>query len=644
MKLLDNIKSIEDLKKIPIEKLPILAEELRELIIEVVSKNGGHLASSLGVVELTIALHYTFDINVDKIVWDTGHQSYAHKILTGRKEIFHTLRQYKGISGFTNVKESILDVFGTGHASTSISAALGIAEGLRLMGREGKTIAVIGDGGMSSGLAFEGLNNAGHNEKNLIVILNDNEMSIGPNTGALSKWFSRKFASGTFSETRQKIKNLLSKVPSLTNEGIMLAQRVINSSKVLLTPGILFEGLNFQYIGPLDGHNIFELLEFLKEIKKLDGPVLVHVCTQKGKGYQHAELNPEKFHGISAFNINTGDKIQPTTQKKSFTEIFSDIIVDIAKRDRSIVAITAAMTDGCGLKKFKQQFPDRFYDVGIAESHAVTFAAGLATQGIKPVVCIYSTFLQRAFDMIIHDVALQNLKVIFAIDRAGIVGEDGPTHNGVFDLSYLSLIPNMKIIAPCDEYEMREAFEYVVKNDGPIAIRYPRAIAENCNIQINHSPFANGRGEIVYGSKDSGSDVLIITAGSMVYESIRSARILEKSGLSVTVFNSRFIKPLDSEQIKKLARFSDNIITVEENTIIGGLGSNVNQILIQDGLQNRNILNIGIPDYFIEHGSRDIILNEIGLTYEKIARRIQNFLEAQQKSNIINYPVSKNES
>ncbi len=637
MRLLNKINDVEDLKKIPVEDLPALAEEIREFIIEVVSKNGGHLASSLGVVELTIALHHTFDINKDRIVWDTGHQSYAHKILTGRRDIFHTLRQYKGISGFTSIKESKFDVFGTGHASTSI------AEGLRLTGREGKTIAIIGDGGMSSGLAFEGLNNAGHYEKNLIVILNDNEMSIGPNTGALSKWFSRKFASGTFSETRQKIKGLLSKVPSLTNEGIMLARRVINSSKVLLTPGILFEGLNFQYIGPIDGHNIFELLEILKEIKRLDGPILIHICTQKGRGYRHAELNPEKFHGISAFNISTGDKVNTGTLKKTFTEIFSDTIVEIASNDKSVVAITAAMTDGCGLKKFKNCFPDRFYDVGIAEPHAVTFAAGLATQGLKPVVCIYSTFLQRAFDMIIHDVALQNLNVIFAIDRAGIVGEDGPTHNGVFDLSYLSLIPNIKIIAPCDEYEMKEAFKYAIKNNGPVAIRYPRAIAENYNIHIIHKPIENEEGEIVYGTYDSGSDVLIVTAGSMLYESIMAARLLEKENLSVTVFNSRFVKPLDKERIKRLSRFSDNIITIEENTVIGGLGSNVNQILIEDNLRNRNILNIGIPDRFIEHGPREIILNEIGLTYKKMAERIKIFIKESKKNNIINYPISKNE-
>ncbi|MCX7943366.1 MAG: 1-deoxy-D-xylulose-5-phosphate synthase [Deltaproteobacteria bacterium] len=640
MSLLDKIKDIDDLKMIPVEELPMLAKEIRSLIIDVVSKNGGHLASSLGVVELTIALHYVFDIRRDKIIWDTGHQSYAHKILTGRKERFHTLRQYKGISGFTNIKESIYDVFGTGHASTSISAALGIAEGMRITNQNGHTIAIIGDGGMSSGLAFEGLNNAGHMEKDLIVILNDNEMSIGPNTGALSRWFSRKFASNTFSQTRQKIKNLLNKVPSLTNEGIMLARRVINSSKVLLTPGILFEGLNFQYIGPLDGHNIFELLEFLSEIKKLDGPVLVHVCTQKGKGYQFAELNPEKFHGITSFNIKTGDKIQVSPNSRTFTDVFSEIITDIAEKDNSIIAITAAMTDGCGLKRFKSRFPDRFYDVGIAESHAVTFAAGLATQGLKPVVCIYSTFLQRSFDMIIHDVALQNLKVIFAIDRAGIVGEDGPTHNGSFDLSYLSLIPNLKIIAPCDEVEMRQAFEYAIETDGPVAIRYPRANVDNYGIGLRHSPMVTGRGEIVYGLRDISSDVLIITLGSMVYESIRAAKILEKMGVKVTVFNARFAKPLDKETISRLSKYSDFVITVEENTIAGGFGSYVNQLLIGEHLKNISILNIGIPDMFIEHGPRRLILDNIGLSFEKIALRIRNFVAESKKNNIINYPVS----
>ncbi len=640
MSLLEKINNLDDLRNIPVEQLPQLASEIRSLIIDVVSKNGGHLASSLGVVELTIALHYIFDIRQDRIIWDTGHQSYAHKILTGRRERFHTLRQYRGISGFTNISESIYDVFGTGHASTSISAALGVSEGLRLKGVSGRTVAVIGDGGMSSGLAFEGLNNAGHMEKDLIVILNDNEMSIGPNTGALSRWISRKFASDSFAQTRQKIKNLLGKIPSFTNEGIMLARRVINSSKVLLTPGILFEGLNFQYIGPLDGHNIFELLEFLTEIKKLDGPILVHVCTQKGKGYQFAELNPEKFHGISSFNISTGDKLQGSSASRAFTDIFSDVITDVASKDDSVIAITAAMTDGCGLKKFRSRFPDRFYDVGIAEPHAVTFAAGLATQGLKPVVCIYSTFLQRAFDMIIHDVALQNLNVIFAIDRAGIVGEDGPTHNGCFDLSYLSLIPNIRILAPCDEEEMHQAFEYAVNTGGPVAIRYPRAAAEKYGINIRHSPLETAKGEIVYGLREPGSDVLIVTLGSMVYESVRAARLLEKNNIKVTVFNSRFAKPLDRDLIAKLARYSDNIVTVEENTIAGGFGSYVNRILIEENLKNRNILNIGIPDAFIEHGPRNIILNEIGLTYEKIAERIREFVQETGRSNIIDYPVS----
>lgn len=639
MSLLEKINSVDDLKKIPVEELPVLASEVREFIIEVVSKNGGHLASSLGVVELTIALHYVFDVNYDKIIWDTGHQSYAHKILTGRRDRFHTLRQYKGISGFTSIKESKYDTFGTGHASTSISAALGIAEGLRIKGEKGRTIAVIGDGGMSSGLAFEGLNNAGHMERDLIVILNDNEMAIGPNTGAISKWISRKFASDSFSNTRQKVKNWLSKIPSFTNEGIMLARRVINSSKVLLTPGILFEGLNFQYIGPLDGHNIYELLEFFKEIKNLDGPILVHVCTQKGKGYQYAELNPEKFHGVSSFNISTGDRLQAATTSRTFTDIFSDIVINLAEKDQSIIAITAAMTDGCGLKKFKQRFQDRFYDVGIAESHAVIFAAGLATQGLKPIVCIYSTFLQRAFDMIIHDVALQNLNVIFAIDRAGIVGEDGPTHNGCFDLSYLSLIPNIKILAPCDEEEMRQAFEYAVNVGGPVAIRYPRTNVEKYGINIRHSSLETAKGEIVYGMKEPGSDVLIITLGSMVYESIRAARLLEKNNLKVTVFNSRFAKPLDRDMIARLARYSDNIITIEENTVAGGFGSYINRILIEENLKNRNILNIGIPDAFIEHGPRSVILNEIGLSCEKIAERIMGFIQEVSQNNIIDYPV-----
>ncbi len=639
MALLEKINSVEDLKRLPVEQLPQLAEEIRKLIIDVVSKNGGHLASSLGVVELTIALHYIFDINVDRIVWDTGHQSYAHKILTGRRERFHTLRQHGGISGFTNIFESPFDVFGCGHASTSISAALGISEGMKYKGLNGHTIAVIGDGGMSSGLAFEGLNNAGHMEKNLIVILNDNEMSIGPNTGALSRWFSRKFASGSFAQTRQKIKDLLNKVPSLTNEALMLARRAINSSKVLLTPGILFEGLNFQYIGPLDGHNIFEILDFLKGIKQLDGPVLIHVCTQKGRGYKFAELNPEKFHGISAFNALSGEKIQSATDSKTFTEVFSDTITEIGEKNKSVIAITAAMTDGCGLKKFKTRYSDRFYDVGIAEPHAVTFAAGLATQGLRPIVCIYSTFLQRAFDMIVHDVALQNLNVIFAIDRAGIVGEDGATHNGVFDISYLSMIPNMTIIAPCDEFEMKKSFEFALAHDGPIAIRYPRGRVGSHKRALPHSEFKKGRGEIIFG--EAGSDVLIITLGSMVFPSIKAAIMLGDKGISASVFNARFAKPIDIEQIDNLLRFSDFVVTVEENVVFGGFGSCLNQLLINKLHTNKNILNIGIPDMFIEHGPRDLILDEIGLSPQKIAMRISDFIEMSKRSNIISFSSLK---
>lgn len=641
MALIEHINTTADLKKLHVEQLPQLAQEIRQMIIDVVSKNGGHLASSLGVVELTIALHYVFDINTDRIVWDTGHQSYAHKILTGRRERFHTLRQFGGISGFPSIKESPLDVFGCGHASTSISAALGISEGMRLCGKGGHTIAVIGDGGMSSGLAFEGLNNAGHMEKNLIVILNDNEMSIGPNTGALSRWFSRKFASGTFAETRQKIKNLLKRVPSVTDEALMLARRAINSSKVLLTPGILFEGLNFQYIGPLDGHNIFELLEFLNDIKQLDGPILVHICTRKGKGYKFAELNPEKFHGISAFNTATGDNLQTSSGHKSFTAVFSDLIVDLAHKNDSLIAITAAMTDGCGLKKFKAEFPDRFYDVGIAEPHAVTFAAGLATQGLIPIVCIYSTFLQRAYDMIIHDVALQNLKVVFAIDRAGIVGEDGATHNGLFDLSYLMMIPNMTVIAPCDEFEMYRSFEYAISQNGPVAIRYPRGVVENHKMARPHSEFKTTSGEIIYG--DLASEVLIISIGSMVYPSIKAAILLKEMGVSASVFNARFAKPLDREQVYNLSRSSDFIVTVEENVISGGFGTYVNQILIERGLADRHILNIGIPDMFLEHGRRESILEGIGLSPQKIALRIYDFIENVRRSNIISFPNIKNE-
>ncbi|MBI5674682.1 MAG: 1-deoxy-D-xylulose-5-phosphate synthase [Nitrospirae bacterium] len=611
---IEKIKSPEDLKKLTMPELTELAGELRELIIERVAVNGGHLASNLGVIDLTIALHYVFNSPVDKIIWDVGHQSYAHKLLTGRLEGFPTIRQHEGISGFPKITESPHDAFGTGHSSTSISAALGIAEARDRKKEHFKVIPVIGDGALTAGLAFEGLNHAGHLKKDIIVILNDNEMSISPNVGALSAYLRRILMGDIYTKIKKETKSFLERIPSVGESVLKIAQKAEETVKGFIVPGILFEELGFQYVGPVDGHRIDMMIETFKRFKDFPGPVLIHTITKKGKGYEPAEKSPGIFHGIGPFDIETGEV--RSSGKKSYSEIFGYFLVRLAKDDPRIVAITAAMTEGTGLGEFVNNFPKRFYDVGIAEPHAVTFAAGLATQGLKPVVAIYSTFLQRSYDEIIHDVCLQNLSVVFAIDRAGIVGEDGPTHNGAFDLSYLRHIPNLIVMAPKDGNELGQMLKTVLSHDGPSAIRYPRGSVTNGQeaAEINTIPL--GKAEIMR----EGKDILIIAIGSAVLPAVAAADMIEKMGVSACVVNARFVKPLDIDLISQLARETKIILTVEENTVSGGFGSAVMEELNKAGVDGLKIKMLGIPDRFIEQGTQSILRKKLGLDAEGIAK------------------------
>ena len=626
---LETIKSPKDLKKLDIEKLSLLASEIRELIIKTVSQTGGHLASNLGVVELTIALHYVFSCPDDKIVWDVGHQAYTHKILTGRRNQFHTLRQFGGMSGFTKIEESKYDAFGTGHGSTSISAALGMACAQKLTSNKNKLVAVIGDGALTGGMAFEALNHAGHIKENLIVILNSNEMSISQNVGAWSQYLNRITTNPIYNRVRGDLELVLKKVPRFGSRLVDSAKKLEKSLKMLLTPGILFDELGFRYIGPIDGHNIPLLIETLNNIKIFKGPVLVHILTKKGKGYKFAEENPTGFHSAKPFDIETGiwKSKDADKKRKTYTELFGSALIKLAQKDKRIVAITAAMPDGTGLREFAQRFPDRFFDVGMAEQHAVTFAAGLALKGLKPVFAVYSTFLQRAYDQILHDVCLQKLPVIFAIDRAGIVEGDGPTHQGVFDLSYLSMIPNMTIMAPKDGGEFVSMLSKAVEYNQPVSIRYPKDYAAKSSSKKLgfKEPSSNsiqkieiGKGEIVR----DGADVAILAIGTMVYPALEAAEILEKKNINASVANMRFVKPLDTELIKKIASQTKKIVTVEENVIAGGFGMSVANV----ETQNFASLHIGLPDKFIEQGQREFLLKKYQMDSKGIAETILNWI------------------
>ena len=628
MNILEQIKSPADLKYLSIPKMQALATQIRELIIKTVSQNGGHLAPCLGTVELTLALHKVFSCPRDKIVWDVGHQAYTHKILTGRRDKFSTLRKKNGITGFPNRFESIYDAFGAGHASTSISAALGMAVARDLNHENYNVIAVIGDGAMTGGEALEGLNNAGISKRKMIVILNDNEMSIAPNVGALSEYLSLIRVNEKYRRAKKDVHRILSSIPRIGNSVLKTANYVKDSFRNAIVPGGFFESLGFTYIGPTDGNNLEDLINVLEKIKiNMDGPVLLHVQTKKGKGYIPAERHPDKFHGIGKFDIATGKPIVSASIIPTYTAVFSQALVDLAAQDKNITAITAAMPSGTGLQKFSELYPSRFFDVGIAEEHAVTFAAGQATQGKHPIVAIYSTFSQRAYDQIIHDVALQNLPVVLCLDRAGLVGEDGPTHHGVFDMAYIRQIPNMVCMAPKDENELRQMLYSAIKYNSPCTIRYPRGSACGVEIQEEFSLVEKGKGELL----SIGDDIAIIAVGSMVQEAIKAREELLNEKINCSVINARFIKPLDANLILATARKVKFIVTVEEGILAGGFGSAVLELLSDNNIYDVPVIRLGIKDKFIEQGTRQEILDECNLNSKSIVNAVKNFINGSDK-------------
>ena len=621
--LLEQVQRPADIRNLSIDDLGELAQDIRDTIVQTVSRTGGHLAPSLGVVELTIALHYIFDTPKDKIIWDVGHQSYAHKLLTGRLDQFATLRQYKGMSGFPKRKESEYDTFETGHSSTSISAATGITIGKLLKNDKQRAIAVIGDGSMTAGMAFEALNHAGHLDKDLIVILNDNEMSISPNVGAMSSFLSRKLTGKTMS----RVKNHLVEKLGISDVGeniLNILRKSEESFKSFFTPGMLFEAFKFNYIGPIDGHNIEDLLETLETVRDTSqGPMLIHVLTKKGKGYEPAEKNPDVFHGIGPFDILSG-KPHSSKGPATYTQVFGKTITRLARKDDRIVAISAAMVSGTGLSGFAQEFPERFFDVGIAEQHALTFAAGLASEGLRPVVAIYSTFFQRALDQIIHDVCLQNLPVSLVIDRAGVVGDDGPTHHGTFDISFLSFIPNMVIMAPKDEEELQHMLYTSIEYNGPTAVRYPRGAGEDRPMGdpdiLQLLPI--GKGEVLV----EGDDILLLPVGNRVYPALAAADELNKIGISAAVINPRFIKPLDGELIEKWARHTGKLITIEDNSRLGGFGSSVLELLSSREVYHVQTKLLGHPNNFIEHGPQKTLWKNSSIDTAAIVQAARNLL------------------
>ncbi|MEO0069341.1 MAG: 1-deoxy-D-xylulose-5-phosphate synthase [candidate division WOR-3 bacterium] len=624
MGLLERIDSPVSLRSLSLAELRILAQEIRELIVKTVAKNGGHLAPNLGVVELTLALHRTFDTPEDWIIWDVGHQCYTHKIITGRRERFATLRLVKGIAGFPKRIESEYDVFDTGHSGDSISAALGMVTGLRRQGKRRRVIAVIGDGSIVTGMALEALNHAGSLKEDLIVVLNDNEMSIAHTTGAIATYLNQVITGRVYNRLRDDAWQLLGHLPrDLSERARLAAHKLQEGLKNLIVPSILFEELGFRYIGPVDGHNLGKLIETFQRVKALRGPVLVHIVTRKGEGYEPARKNPEQFHGIGPFDVATG---APTGRRlPTFTERFGAKMVELAEIDKRVVAITAGMCLGTGLKEFRERFPERFFDVGICEQHAVTFAAGLAQVGLKPVVAIYSTFLLRALDQILQDVCLQGLPVVFAIDRAGLVGEDGPTHHGVYDLSYLTMFPNMVVTAPRDGDELNRLLEFAVAyQNGPVAIRYPRGeVAEIKAATQEEEPkrvIEIGKGEVLR----KGADGAVLAVGSAVGWAMKAAELLTAKGVNVTVADGRFVKPVDEELIINLARINRKLLTVEENTLLGGFGNLVSLVIEKRGLSCQ-LKRMGIEDRFVEHGPREWLLEECRLSPQWLAEIMHKF-------------------
>ena len=619
--LLEYIDKPEQLHTLNIDQLEQLAGELREYIIKTVSQTGGHLAPSLGAVELTLALYSTFHLPVDKVVWDVGHQAYAHKILTGRREQFKKLRQKGGITGFPCRKESAYDAFGVGHASTSISGALGMAAARDILGRGEHVIAVIGDGAMTGGEAFEALNHAGDLKKNLIVVLNDNGMSIDCNVGAMSEYLSKIRVAPQYRQVKEDLKGFLRSIPHIGDTVVKTAEYLKDGMRAVLVPGEIFEEMGFVYVGPIDGHNISAMKDVFERVRLIDGPVLVHVHTKKGKGYLPAELQPDKFHGVGKFDIPSGKVIKASGKPPTYTSVFSDAIVTLAEENTRIAAITAAMPEGTGLKRFSELYPERYFDVGIAEEHAVTLAAGMATAGIHPVVAIYSSFAQRSYDQLMHDVCLQNLPVTLCLDRAGLVGADGATHHGAFDLSYLRTMPGMVVMAPKDENELRHMLYTAVNYEGPAAVRYPRGEGIGVPLDSDFNELEIGKAEVI---RDGGS-IAILAVGTMVSAACKTAELLLKRGINCTVVNMRFIKPLDKECILQMADKMEAIVTMEENVLNGGFGSAVVELLADEG-RSIPVLRFGIPDEFIEQGTQSELREQCGLTPEQMSEKINDML------------------
>jgi len=617
---LNKIDSPADLKRIPRQDLPKVAEELRDYLITVVSKVGGHLASSLGAVELTLALHYIFDTPKDKIVWDVGHQAYGHKVLTGRRDRLPTIRQYGGISGFPVRDESPYDTFNVAHAGTAISGALGMAVARDLKGDDFYVVAVVGDAGLTVGMELEGINNLGTLKKKVLVILNDNEMSISPNVGAIAGYLNRIVHGQSYHHLTQEIEKMILAVPRLGPRLLKLSKELVDSAKTALIPGLVFEELGFDYVGPVNGHNIEELLNAITKVKDNPTPTLLHIVTQKGKGYPHAEKLPIKFHGVTQFDISTGAFHKAPAQAPSYTTVFGKAMCDLAERDSRVVGITAAMSEGTGLDEFAKRFPDRFFDVGIAEQHAVTFACGLACEGMRPVVAIYSTFLQRAYDQVIHDVCLMHAPVTFALDRGGIVGADGPTHHGLYDLVYLPAAPGMVLMAPKDEDELRHMLFTAISHDGPVALRYPRGNGIGVPLDRGFKRLEIGKSEILR----EGEDIAILALGSMVYPCLEAATRLEALGIHATVINARFAKPLDEELFCVLAAEKQFLVTAEEGTDAGGFGANV-AALLHDRRIPASILRIAVPDRIIPHGAPNLLHAKYGLDVDGIVERVGSF-------------------
>ncbi len=626
-KLLDAIQNPADVRRLSVDELTLLAQEVREEVISVVSEVGGHLASTLGAVELTLALHYVFNTPEDRIVWDTGHQAYAHKLICGRRDKFATIRQLGGLSGFLSREESEYDVFGAGHAGTSVSAALGMVVAKNLRQSKHKVLAVISDGGLSAGLTFEGLNQAGHLSKDLIVVLNDNEIFIDPRVGAISSFLSKQLTTDLAIRLQKNLVSLLRTLPKVGENLYHVARKVKDSFLGLVTPGFLFEALGFQYVGPIDGHNLTEMIRTFQNVQNVGGPTLVHVISRKGKGYGPAEQDPIKYHSVSPFHVLTGKSKKEKSPIPTFTDVFAAALIRLAKENPKVVGITAAMGSGTGIDKLSRELPGRSYDVGIAEQHAVTFAAGMATEGWTPVVAIYSTFLQRGYDQILHDVCVQNLHVVFALDRGGLVGADGPTHHGVFDFAYMRSMPNMVIMAPKDENELQHMVQTAIEHDGPISLRYPRG--EGWGVEMDKEPrsLEIGKAEVLR----QGKDLVMVGIGHTVIPALRAAQDLSQLGIKAAVVNARFVKPLDRELLLDLFAKVPRVITVEDHVLDGGFGSAVLELLADEGLTEVKVKRLGVPDRFIPHGTQEELRKICGIDKDSIAQAALQMVRGEKK-------------